>query len=155
MQQHKPTSCLDYAGLYASYDESLDRKANAEEIRRDPREAFESLPGIKGFVWSAAATDTDTTTTATNPREEMNGFKRMERCRIALDALDSQVSFIFQLFNLISFQNQKLISDKRRVGKDHSFKKNFMMLLWLHVQGHSLNLIVLDLFNVHFKNFLR
>ena len=31
-----PTSYLDYAGLYASYDDGLDARAKANEIRRDP-----------------------------------------------------------------------------------------------------------------------
>ena len=56
------------------------------------QEVFESLPGIKGFVGTSDTRENQST--AANDQgpasEVMDGFKRMERCRIALDALDAQ-----------------------------------------------------------------
>lgn len=77
---------MDYAPLYSAYDECLEKQRLARERGADPLLALLEQPGIKSFTKDPREKDGEDS----GQRESMDGFKRMERCRIALDALDSQ-----------------------------------------------------------------
>jgi hypothetical protein len=79
------------------YDAALEAEKRSRDIRRDPRDALAELPAIKGFLFgcgdsgsSAAAANNNNNAAEDVSSTAMDGFKRMERCRQALDALDTQ-----------------------------------------------------------------
>lgn len=85
---------VDYSKLYLAYEKEVEIKNKSKEIDIDPRELALSLPGIKSFVKSTPQSENDSMILEENSQQEtekMDGFKRMDRCRLALDALDRQV----------------------------------------------------------------
>jgi hypothetical protein len=99
---------VDYSKLYLAYEKEVEIKNKSKEIDIDPRELALSLPGIKSFIKSTPNKNEGDSMileeSSQQETEKMDGFKRMDRCRLALDALDRQVIFHFLKDELYLFK---------------------------------------------------
>lgn len=70
---------ISYDGLYRSYDEAVKRSGEEERERINRGSAVQDRPAIATFTLEVKSK---------KDQDAMDGFSRMRRCRMALDALD-------------------------------------------------------------------
>lgn len=81
---------MDFSPMYLSYDQDLIRKREStEKSGPSARDLLLCKPGIKSFVCQETEEE-ESQQPSSSETGSMDGFKRMERCMMALDALDQQ-----------------------------------------------------------------